>query len=64
MDVSMKHIKNTSVLPPTKFVEAPLTTHEFFYKSQFHIAYKTDERIMIDLVYNNVNCTNGNENQN
>ena len=42
-------------------VEAPPTTHEVFYKNQFNNSYKIDERIMKDLIYNNVKCTNENE---
>ena len=39
-------------------IEAPPTTHEVFYKNQFNNSYKTDDRIMKDLIYNNVKCTN------
>ena len=48
---------NKTAQPP----ETPPTTHEVFYKNQFNSSYKTDERILKDLVYNNVRCTNENE---
>ena len=35
--------------------------HKVYYKNQFSSAYKTDERIMQDIIKNNVKCTNVDE---
>ena len=37
------------------------TTHEIFYKNQFSSAYKTDERVIKQIIHNNVICMNENE---
>ena len=46
-------------LPPklTTNTEEP-TKHKIFYQNQFSEAYKTDERVIRNIISNNVECSN------
>ena len=51
----------TSQPPPEPPDGGSTHTHDIYYKNQFSNAYKTDERVMKNIVYSNVKCKNPND---
>ena len=51
----------TSQPPPEPPDGGSNHTHDIYYKNQFSNAYKTDERVMKNIVHSNVKCKNPND---